>query len=122
MRAILPELGLGLNIKKTVLCSGMKQEDLLQQVGGASRVPAASAAWGSRSVGSVWFYFSIHGIFRMWSSQLNPGEYAWYALSFLPATKDEREERALSRQERLHPADRSWLLFRGVSADAEVLL
>lgn len=58
----------------------------------------------------------------MQSSQLNPGEYTWCALSFLPATKDEREERALSRQERLHPTDRSRLLFWGISTDAAVLL
>lgn len=51
-----------------------------------------------------------------------PAEALWCALSVLPATKDEGEEGAVSRQERLHPADRSWLLLRGISADAEVLL
>lgn len=58
----------------------------------------------------------------MRNRQLNPGEIVWCVLSFLSATKDEREERALPRQERLHPTDRSWLLFRGVSTDAAVLL
>lgn len=119
----LPELGMGLNFKKTALWSGMKQEETLQRAGrGASHVRADPRARGSRSAGFAWFYPSIYGIFQMRSNQLNPGEYTWCALSFLPATKDEREGRALPRQERLHPTDRSWLLFRGVSTDAEVLL
>lgn len=74
----------------------------------------------SDSSGSVVLCVNINEIWA-WSP-CGPQVRLLSVLCVLAATKDEGEERAVSRQERLHPTDRSWLLLWGISTDAEVLL
>jgi len=75
------------------------------------------------SNGSVVLWFFVLALTRFGrGAACGPQVRLLSVLCVLAATKDEGEERAVSRQERLYPADRSWLLLRGVSTDAEVLL